>query len=158
MKKWKYLIIIIVISIFVFIGAEAFRNNNINDEISKEDVTTSTNIDNSSNAESNIPQISETKENIEENEKKEMLKNGEELIQKAEKTVTARGWAGASNNIIGLKDGILYYYNKETEEFYQLAEGVDDIYFSKDDEEQIIAKKSSKFKEIKETPQFLKYE
>ena len=158
MKKWKYLIIIIVISIFVFIGAEAFRNNNINDEISKEDVTTSTNIDNSSNAESNIPQISETKENIEENEKKEMLKNGEELIQKAEKTVTARGRAGASNNIIGLKDGILYYYNKETEEFYQLAEGVDDIYFSKDDEEQIIAKKSSKFKEIKETPQFLKYE
>ena len=158
MKKWKYLIIIIVISIFVFIGAEAFRNNNINDEISKEDVTTSTNIDNSSNAEPNIPQISETKENIEENEKKEMLKNGEELIQKAEKTVTARGWAGASNNIIGLKDGILYYYNKETEEFYQFAEGVDDIYFSKDDEEQIIAKKSSKFKEIKETPQFLKYE
>ena len=87
------------------------------------------------------------------------LKNGEELMQTAEKILTARGWAGASNNVIGLKDGIIYYYNKATGEFYPIAEGIDDIYYATDYAEEITAKKNSEdFKEIKDTPQFLIYE
>lgn len=173
MKKWKYLMVIIVIGICVFIGIEVFRkeNNKQNNNVLTHEIVENaqTNQDTEKNIIDNAhltqkPVVTgedmETNnvKNEEENTNTEILKNGEELMQKAEKTVTARGWAGASNNVIGLKDGILYYYNKETGEFYQFAEGVDDIYFSKDDEEQIIAKKNSKFKEIKETPDFLKYE
>ena len=175
MKKWKYLMAIIVIGICVFIGIEVFRkeNNNQqnNNDISTQEITenTQTNQDIEKDIIDNVHLTQKpvvTEENIEskdaknekEDTKKETLKSGEDLMQNAEKTVTARGWAGASNNIIGLKDGIIYYYNKGTEEFYKLAEGVDDIYYATDESEEITAKKNSSFKELKETPMFLIYE
>ena len=170
MKKLKYLIVIIAISILVFIGIEVFRKieneeennttNNISENTSVETginveentVTESKNTDDTNTTQEKNTQ---TSDNI---EKKENLKNGEELMQKAEKTLTARGWAGASNNVIGLKDGMIYYYNKATEEFYPIAEGIEDIYYKEEYSEEITAKKNGEFKEIKETPQFLVYE
>ena len=74
------------------------------------------------------------------------------------KTITASGWAGASNNVIGLKDNILYYYNKGTGEFDVIAEGVEDIYSKTEHAEEITAKKGKDFKEIKEKPVFVEYE
>ena len=174
MKKWKYLMIIVVIGIFVFIGIEVFRkenNDKSNNDISTQEITenTQTNQDIEKDIIDNAHLTQKpvvTEENIEsngaknedENTKVETLKSGEDLMQRAEKTVTARGWAGASNNVIGLKDGIIYYYNKGTEEFYKLAEGVDDIYYATDEAEEITAKKNSNFKSLKEAPEFLIYE
>lgn len=175
MKKWKYLMAIIVIGICVFIGIEVFRkeNNNQqnNNDISTQEIAknTQTNqdfekdiIDNAHLTQKPVVTGEDMESNDEkkeeENTKTETLKNGEDLMQNAEKTVTARGWAGASNNIIGLKDGVIYYYNKGTEEFYQLAQGVDDIYYTTDESEEITAKKNNNFKELKEKPMFLIYE
>ncbi len=170
MKKWKYLMIIIVIGICVFIGIEVFRKEN-NKDISTHE--TAENIQTNQDIEKNIidnahltqkPVVtgedmeSNDLKNEEENTKTEILKNGEDLMQNAEKTVTARGWAGASNNVIGLKDGVIYYYNKGTEEFYPLAEGIVDIYYATDEAEEITAKKNSNFKSLKEAPEFLIYE
>ena len=174
MKKWKYLIIIIVIGICIFIGVEVFRQKNNeqnNKDISTHEIAenTQTNQDIEKDIIDNAHLTQKpvvTGENIEskdvkneeEKTKTETLKSGEDLMQNAEKTVTARGWAGASNNVIGLKDGVIYYYNKGTEEFYLLAEGVDDIYYATDEAEEITAKKNSNFKELKEAPEFLIYE
>ena len=170
MKMWKYLMIIIVIGICVFIGIEVYRKEN-NKDISTheiaENIQTNQDIENDSINNAHLTQKPVvTGENIEpedvkkeeEKTKPETLKSGEDLMQSAEKTVTARGWAGASNNIIGLKDGIIYYYNKGTEEFYTIAEGIDDIYYATDESEEITAKKNSNFKELKEKPMFLIYE
>ena len=171
MKKWRYLIIIIVIVICVFIGIKVFKKENNKEtstnEVKVENMQTNQDIENDIINDAHLTQKpvvteenSDTEEQKaeEENTKTETLENGEELMKNAEKTVTARGWAGASNNVIGLKDGILYYYNKGTEEFYPLAEGIDDIYYSKDDPEEIAAKKNSNFKELNEIPIFLIYE
>ena len=170
MKKWKYLMIIIVIGICVFIGIEIFRKEN-NKDISTHEIAENghTNQDIEKDIIDNAhltqkPVVtgenieSKNVKNEEENAKTETLKDGEDLLQKAEKTVFARGWAGASNNVIGLKDGIIYYYNKGTEEFYPLAEGIDDIYYATDEAEEITAKKNSNFKSLKEAPEFLIYE
>ena len=170
MKKWKYLMIIIVIGICVFIGIEVYRKEN-NKDISTheiaENIQKNQDIENDSINNAHLTQKPVvTEKNIEtedvkkeeEKTKPEILKSGEDLMQNAEKTVTARGWAGASNNIIGLKDGIIYYYNKGTEEFYTIAEGIDDIYYATDESEEITAKKNSNFKELKEKPMFLIYE
>ena len=173
MKKWKYLMIVIVIGVCVFIGIEVFRkeNNEQNNNVSTYEIpeNAQTNqdiekdfIDNEHLTQKPVVTGEDMEANNVKNEEKntntEILKNGEELIQKAEKTVTARGWAGASNNIIGLKDGIMYYYNKGTEEFYPLAEGIDDIYYATDVDEEITAKKNNNFKELREKPIFLIYE
>lgn len=174
MKKWKYLMAIIVIGICVFIGIEVFRkeNNNQqnNNDISTQEIAenTQTNQDTERDIINNAHLTQKpvvTEENIEskdvkseeENTKTETLKNGEELIEKA-KTITASGWAGASNNVIGLKDNILYYYNKGTGEFDVIAEGVEDIYSKTEHAEEITAKKGKDFKEIKEKPIFVEYE
>ena len=81
-----------------------------------------------------------------------------ELLEKAEKTLTARGWAGASNNLIGIKDGIIYYYNQGTGEFRKLATGIEDIYYKTEDSEEITAKQGEKTEKFGETPTFLIYE
>lgn len=174
MKKLKYIMIIIVVGICVFVGIEVFRkenNNQNNKDISTQEIAENTqtnqDIENDIINDANLTQEaivtgedmeSSDGKNEEKNTKTEILKNGEDLIQNAEKTVTARGWAGASNNVIGLKDGVIYYYNKGTEEFYQLAEGIDDIYYATDEAEEITAKKNSSFKELNEKPMFLIYE
>ena len=165
MKKLKYLIGIIVICVLAFIGIEVFRkveheedNNTINNISENTSVVTGANVENISTDDTNVTQEKDT-ETQNSTEKAEKLKNGEELMQKAEKTLTARGWAGASSNVIGLKDGIIYYYNKATGEFYIIAEGIEDIYYATDYAEEITAKKNSEdFKKIKDTPQFLIYE
>ena len=170
MKMWKYLMIIIVIGICVFIGIEVYRKEN-NKDISTheiaENIQKNQDIENDSINNAHLTQKPVvTGENIEpeavkkeeEKTKPETLKSGEDLMRNAEKTVIARGWAGASNNVIGLKDGIIYYYNKGTEEFYTIAEGIDDIYYATDESEEITAKKNSDFKELKEKPMFLIYE
>ena len=149
----------------MFIGIEAFRkveneedNNTINELKEDENISTGANIMNTSTDNTNgTQQQSSTTSNS--TKKMEEVKNGEELMQTAEKTLTARGWAGASSNVIGLKDGIIYYYNKATGEFYPIAEGIEDIYYKEEYSEEITAKKSSEnFKEIKDAPQFLIYE
>lgn len=167
MKKIKYLIAIIVICIVVFIGIEVFRkienedeNNTINNTAENENITTGASVEENTITENKITDDTNTtqEKNITTSNNIEKLKNGEELMQKAEKTLTARGWAGASNNVIGLKDGIIYYYNKATGEFYAIAKGIDDIYYKEEYSEEITAKRNSKFKEVKNAPEFLVYE
>ena len=118
MKK-KYVIGIILIAIIAFAGIEIFRkndheeanNNTIN--VNSEDINTSSNF-NTTTDNSSTSNKTESSSKVEEKtteETTEKITNGEELMEKA-KTITASGWAGASNNVIGLKDNILYYYNK----------------------------------------------
>ena len=52
----------------------------------------------------------------------------------------------------------LYYYNKSSGEFYEIAEGIEDIYFKTEYAEDITAKKGTDFKEVKERPLFVEYE
>lgn len=164
MKK-KYFISILIMAIIVFAMIELFSKN-ANEETTSNIVTENTVKEESKSDENIINSKDKTEENVvEKNEvdeksetnNQEKITNGEELIKKA-KTITASGWAGASNNIIGLKDGILYYYNKGTGEFEVLAEGVEDIYSKTEVAEEITAKKGKEFKEIKEKPMFVKYE
>lgn len=164
MKK-KYVIGIILIAIIAFAGIEIFRkndheetnNNTIN--VNSEDINTSLNF-NTTTDNSSTSNKTESSSKVEEKtteETTEKITNGEELMEKA-KTITASGWAGASNNVIGLKDNILYYYNKGTGEFEIIAEGVEDIYSKTEYPEEITAKKGKDFKEIKEKPIFVEYE
>ena len=160
MKK-KYIIGIILIVVIIFGVTEIFMKNT-NKESNNDNNITNGNVEkidkNSENSNmSNTIENSITNNN-EDKKDNTRINNGEELMQKADKTVSARGWAGASNNVIGLKNGIIYYYNKGTEEFYTIAEGVDDIYYATDDDEEITAKRNNSFKEIKEAPEFLIYE
>lgn len=168
----KYLIAILIIAIVAFAGVEIFRkteteepknntsntantentsnenNTNTTNNISEPENNT-TNTTNTTNTPNSDPKVEPTPT--------EKITNGEDLIAKA-KTLTARGWAGASNNVIGLKDGILYYYNKSSGEFYEIAEGIEDIYFKTEYAEDITAKKGTDFKEVKERPLFVEYE
>ena len=164
MKK-KYVIGIILIAIIAFAGIEIFRkndheetnNNTIN--VNSEDINTSSNF-NTTTDNSSTSNKTESSSKVEEKtteETTEKITNGKELMEKA-KTITASGWAGASNNVIGLKDNILYYYNKGTGEFEIIAEGVEDIYSKTEYPEEITAKKGKDFKEIKEKPIFVEYE
>lgn len=154
MKKLKYLIIIIIVCVLVFVGIEFFRNkenqtqndNNISNDVNNNTTETDSETEN---------KTTEPEENPSKNTE---IKNGEELLEKAEKTLVARGWAGASNNIIGLKDGIIYYYNKGTGEFRKLATGIEDIYYKTEDSEEITAKQGEKTEKFEETPTFLIYE
>lgn len=168
----KYLVAILIIAIVVFAGVEIFRKTET--EEPKNNTSNTANTENTSNENNtNTPNnISEPEDNTTnttnttntpnsdpkvEPTPTEKITNGEDLIAKA-KTITARGWAGASNNVIGLKDGILYYYNKSSGEFYEIAEGIEDIYFKTEYAEDITAKKGTDFKEVKERPLFVEYE
>lgn len=146
MKKLKYLIVIIIVCVLVFVGIEFFRN--------KETNTQNNNVSNEIDTNNTTETDTEPEEETTNNE----ITNGEELLEKAEKTLTARGWAGASNNMIGLKDGIIYYYNKGTGEFIKLATGIEDIYYKTEDSEEITAKQGEKTEKFGETPTFLIYE
>ena len=170
----KYLIAILIIAIVAFAGVEIFRkteteepkNNTNNTSNTINTNTANTSNENNTNTTNNIsePEDNTTNTTNKTNSEPkveptptEKITNGEDLIAKA-KTITARGWAGASNNVIGLKDGILYYYNKSSGEFYEIAEGIEDIYFKTEYAEDITAKKGTDFKEIKEKPLFVEYE
>lgn len=160
----KYLIAILIIAIVAFAGVEFFRKTET--EEPKNNTSNTANTENTSNENNTTNNISEPEDNTTnttnsdpkvEPTPTEKITNGEDLIAKA-KTITARGWAGASNNVIGLKDGILYYYNKSSGEFYEVAEGIEDIYFKTEYAEDITAKKGTDFKEVKEKPLFVEYE
>lgn len=155
MKKLKYLIVIIIVCVLVFVGIEFFRNkenqvqngNNISNDVDSNNI-----IETDTEAEE------ETTKNEEDLNQNNEITSGQELLEKAEKILTARGWAGASNNIIGIKDGIIYYYNQGTGEFRKLATGIEDIYYKTDDSEDITAKQGEKTEKFGETPTFLIYE
>ena len=155
MKKLKYLIVIIIVCVLVFVGIEFFRNK-------ENQVQNSNNISNDVDSNNIIETDTEAEEEITKNEEdlnqNNEITSGQELLEKAEKTLTARGWAGASNNIIGIKDGIIYYYNQGTGEFRKLATGIEDIYYKTDDSEDITAKQGEKTEKFGETPTFLIYE
>lgn len=165
MKKLKYIIAIIVICLLVFVGVELLSQNNTNNQntvdetntntsnenIENENTTNETNTDNEHNNPEETPVIGEPAV-------KDEITTGEELLEQAEKTLTARGWAGSSNNIIGLKDETIYFYNRGTGEFYKIATGIADIEYSEDDPEIIIATKNSDSQELGEKPMFLEYE
>ena len=154
MKKLKYLIVIIIVCVLVFVGIEFFRNkenqtqndNNISNDV------------NNNTIETDAETEGETTKNEENTNQNNEITNGQELLEKAEKTLTARGWAGASNNLIGIKDGIIYYYNQGTGEFRKLATGIEDIYYKTEDSEEITAKQGEKTEKFGETPTFLIYE
>ena len=156
MKKLKYLFIILIIFVLVFIGVEIFRKKE-HDKI--EDINTNeiNTIENSNNIQSTEEvKPSNTISNDKNQESKEIA-SGEELMQKAEKTLSARGWAGASNNIIGIKDKTAYFYNKETNEFKKIATGVEDIYYKTDFVEEITIKKGTNTNILQEI-EFVIYE
>ena len=81
---------------------------------------------------------------------------GEAYIN-AEKALTARGAAGASNNIFYLKDSILYLRSSNTSIDKKYAIGVQDIYYEDEKSEYIIVKLDSKYEIIFESP-YLQYE
>ena len=155
MKKLKYLIVIIIVCVLVFVGIEFFRNK-------ENQVQNGNNISNDVDSNNIIETDTEAEEEITKNEEdlnqNNEITSGQELLEKAEKTLTARGWAGASNNIIGIKDGIIYYYNQGTGEFRKLATGIEDIYYKTEDSEEITAKQGEKTEKFGETPTFLIYE
>ena len=168
----KYLIAILIIAIVAFAGVEIFRKteteepkNNTSNTVNTENTSNENNTNtpnNISEPEDNTTNTTNTTNTLNSDPKveptpTEKITNGEDLIAKA-KTLTARGWAGASNNVIGLKDGILYYYNKSSGECYEIAEGIEDIYFKTEYAEDITAKKGTDFKEVKERPLFVEYE
>lgn len=161
MKK-KYLIGIIIIAIIVFVGIEAFRKvekdntneiNTTNNEISEPANNTT---DNTINNSENTIENGKTEEQKPSNEVEE-IQSGDELLEKAEATLIARGWAGASNNIVGLKDGNLYYYNKESKEIKKIATGIQKIYYETEDSEEITAQKGNDAKIIDEKLTFIIY-
>lgn len=154
MKKLKYLIIIIIVGVLVFVGVEVFRNKEHQTQ-NENNISNDVNNNNTIKTDEEKDKTTETEENPNQNAE---ITSGQELLEKAEKTLTARGWAGASNNIIGLKDGILYYYNQGTGELKKLATGIEDIYYKTDDSEEITAKQGEKTEKIEETPTFLIYE
>ena len=154
MKKLKYLIVIIIVCVLVFVGIEFFRNK-------EEQTQNNNNISNDVNnntIETDAETEGETTKNEENTNQNNEITNGQELLEKAEKTLTARGWAGASNNLIGIKDGIIYYYNQGTGEFRKLATGIEDIYYKTEDSEETTAKQGEKTEKFGETPTFLIYE
>ena len=166
MKKLKYIIAIIVICLLVFIGVELLSQNNTNNQNTLDGTNTNTSNENIENE--NTTNETNT-DNVEQNNPaetpvigepavKDEITTGEELLEQAEKTLTARGWAGSSNNIIGLKDETIYFYNRGTGEFYKIATGITDIEYSEDDPEIIIATKNSNSQKLREKPMFLEYE
>lgn len=154
MKKLKYLIIIIIVGVLVFVGVEVFRNKEHQTQ-NENNISNDVNNNNTIKTDEEKDKTTETEENPNQNAE---ITSGQELLEKAEKTLTARGWAGASNNIIGLKDGILYYYNQGTGELKKLATGIEDIYYKTDDSEEITAKQGEKTEKLEEAPTFLIYE
>ena len=154
MKKLKYLIVIIIVCVLVFVGIEFFRNK---EEQTQNDNNISNDVNNNT-IETDAETEGETTKNEENTNQNNEITNGQELLEKAEKTLTARGWAGASNNLIGIKDGIIYYYNQGTGESRKLATGIEDIYYKTEDSEVITAKQGEKTEKIGETPTFLIYE
>lgn len=154
MKKLKYLIVIIIVCVLVFVGIEFFRNK---EEQTQNDNNISNDVNNNT-IETDAETEGETTKNEENTNQNNEITNGQELLEKAEKTLTARGWAGASNNLIGIKDGIIYYYNQGTGEFRKLATGIEDIYYKTEDSEEITAKQGEKTEKFGETPTFLIYE
>ena len=159
MKYLEYLLVIIIIGILVFVGVELFRNKE-NQNLNNNTTNTQNNsIENSNNTNNN--ETDNTNENdIKNNETSDdaEIKNGEELLEKADKKLTARGWAGASNNIIGLKDNTLYFYNKESKEFKKIATGIEDIYYNTNNIEEIVAKKSDNAEILNNDQTFLIFE
>lgn len=151
MKKIKYLFIIIIICIVVFLGIE-FLINREHEEIENNTTINNTQENNNTSEQNNVN--NETS-NV---QKKEEIQSGEELLEKAEKALTARGWTGASNNLIGLKDNTLYYYNKSTGEFKKVATGVEDIYYKTEFAEEITVKQGNNVEKFEEELTFLAYE
>ena len=154
MKKLKYLIVIIIVCVLVFVGIEFFRNK---EEQTQNDNNISNDVNNNT-IETDAETEGETTKNEENTNQNNEITNGQELLEKAEKTLTARGWAGASNNLIGIKDGIIYYYNQGTGEFRKLATGIEDIYYKTEDSEEITPKQGEKTEKFGETPTLLIYE
>lgn len=153
MKKVKYLIVIILICIAVFIGIEIFRNV----EIDNSENTTNNIIDTDGEIkdEEATNDMLEQENSTQNNETQVEIQNGQELLEKAEKILSARGWAGASNNILGIKDNVLYYYDKGTGEFRKIATGIEDIYYKTDSSEEITAKKGNNAEILTEEFNFL---
>lgn len=156
MKYLKYLLVIIVIGVIVFIGVELFRNketenkngtNNTGNSIENKNTVNTNETD-------NMTGNSSTNDNTNSNE----ITDGEKLLEEAEKTLSARGWAGASNNVFGLKDKILYYYNKESKEFKKIATGIEDIYYNTENAEEIVAKKGADAEILNDEQTFLIFE
>ncbi len=157
MKYLKYVLVIIVIGLVVFIGVELFRSkdaenqDNTNTTDNRIENTNTTNNNETGNTTGNTSTDDNTGNQNE-------IQNGEQLLEQADKTLTARGWAGASNNVIGLKDNILYFYNKESGEFKKIATGIEDIYYNTDDPEEMIAKKGTNAEILDNEQTFLIYE
>ena len=157
MKYLKYLLVIIVIGLVVFVGVELFRNKNVDNPNNNTTNGMDNNIENANttNEAGNTTGNTSTDDNTANSSE---INNGEQLLEQADKTLTARGWAGASNNVIGLKDNILYFYNKESGEFKKIATGIEDIYYNTDDPEEMIAKKGENAEILDEEQTFLIYE
>ena len=145
MKKVKYLIIITVIFIIVMIGIE-FLKKDENIDLQPNQITNTNNTNNTTNTV------------IKEDNKEQEEITSKELLEKADKTLEATGWAGASNNVIILKDNTIYYYNKATEECRKVATEIEDIYYNEDNPEEIIAKQKKNSQIFGEDIEYLKYE
>lgn len=159
MKYLKYVLVIIIIGILVFVGVELFRNKDADNSNNNMTNTTDNRIENTNTTNNNEAGNTTGNTSTDDNTgNQNEIQNGEQLLEQADKTLTARGWAGASNNVIGLKDNILYFYNKESGEFKKIATGIEDIYYNTDDPEEMIAKKGTNAEILDNEQTFLIYE
>lgn len=159
MKYLKYVLVIIIIGILVFVGVELFRNKDADNSNNNMTNTTDNTIENTNTTNNNETGNTTGNTSTDDNTANQNeIQNGEQLLEQADKTLTARGWAGASNNVIGLKDNILYFYNKESGEFKKIAIGIEDIYYNTDDPEEMIAKKGTNAEILDNEQTFLIYE
>lgn len=150
MKK-KYLIGIIIIAIIVFVVIEFFRSEEKDDTISS-NITSNVTGNTISNTTSNV-----TSNTTEATTKDEEITNSEELLEKADTILIARGWAGASNNKIILKNGTLYHYDNSSKKITKLATGIEKIYYETDQSEEITAQKGNNANIIDDKLTFIIY-
>ena len=87
----------------------------------------------------------------------EEITNSEELLEKADTILIARGWAGASNNKIILKNGTLYHYDNSSKKITKLATGIEKIYYETDQSEEITAQKGNNANIIDDKLTFIIY-
>ena len=151
----KYLIGILIVAIVFFVGIELFRKEKLEDSNNIDTTSTIQEDKKQENDESKDENTVDTENNS--TSKMEEIKTGKDLLEKAEKTLSARGWAGASNNVIGLKDKVLYYYNVSTGEVKKIATGIEDIYYEKEISEDITVKKGENAQILSEDLTFLIY-
>ena len=170
MKNLKYLVCIVIICILVLIGFEFFKKDDSNKNTSntkventlsnqtKNEVQTNTSSDkDNSTSTQNTNTTNTTSNSSSDSDNKTQEASREEILNEPDKELEATGWAGASNNVIILKNNILYHYDKSSKELTKIASGVNDLYYENDLSEMMTVEKNSNFEEYETDYDYIQY-